>query len=544
MRAVVVGSGAGGAAAVYALTARGVEVTLLEAGPRYDPAADYRLDREDWERTGFPEKVPTGARQTFAPMQRLDPEGSDLRSWNRIRGRKVAGDVRSPAGGYKHTVGYGGSTLYYTGEHHRLARTAFSMRSDYGVGADWPIGYDDLAPYYDQAEALVGVSGGGEDPDRPRASAYPMGPLPRSYASEALTRGFDALGWPVAPNPLAVLSEPYDDRPPCNFCGGCNRGCPRLDKGSFDLTYLRRAEATGLLTTILEAQATRLIFDDGGDVREVRYRDAMGREAAVSGDLVFLACGAVETPRLLLNSRASGLRDPHERIGKGFMETSAWTSVALHPERIGSHRGHPSDVISWRFNRPDAVDGVVGGFRLTPGTAEANLVGPINYASRVVGGFGRAHKRAMRAEFGRALAVAALGESLPDEGGLVDLDPIEVDRWGLPKARIHSRLSGNEIRRLAAMRDACRAVLTAAGAGPLIEETGTYDEFGSSHVFGGCAMGRDPRDSVVDPDGRRHGSKNLFVVDASVFPSTGGGESPALTIAANALRAVEMVFKR
>ena len=186
---------------------------MLEAGPHYDYTSDYRLDRPDWEQVGFPEKVPTAGRQTFGPMQRLEEKWRDLRSWNKLRGPKVQGDTRTTLGGYKHVVGVGGTTLYFTGEYHRMNKRAMRLRTDYGVGADWPITYEDLEPYYEIAERLVGTSGGAPDYRRPRSNAYPLPPLPMSLASKTLQRGHEALGLTFGPNPLAVLSEPYDDRP-------------------------------------------------------------------------------------------------------------------------------------------------------------------------------------------------------------------------------------------------------------------------------------------------------------------------------------------
>ena len=537
---VIIGSGAGGAAAAWALTQRGIACTVLEAGPWYDPATDYRLDRPDWEQAGFPEKIPTAGRQTFAPLQPLLPEWDDLRSWNRIRGRKIAGDQRSPQGGYKHVVGVGGSTLYFTGEYHRLNRRAMRMRSEYGVAADWPLSYDDLEPHYLRAETLVGTSGGAPDARRPRSAPYPLPPLPMSLASRTLQAGHAKLGYGFAPNPLAVLSEPYDGRPDCNFCGNCNRGCPRGDKGSADLTFLRHAVATGLCRVIPHAEVRELVIARDGRIAEAIHTDAAGALHRARAEVFVLAAGAIETPRLLLNSGAGG---DNGQVGRNFMETLGWTSIGLHPDPIGSHRGHPSDGICWDFNDPDALDGIPGGFRLSPGTAEANLVGPINYAARVVGGWGADHRRRMKDSFGRALALSSFGESLPGPGSFVDLDPVARDAQGYPKARIHSFLADGELHRMRRMREVIRQVLEASGAGDIFEESGTYDEFGSSHVFGTCRMGTSPEDSVTDSFGRCHAHPNLRIADASLFPSSGGGESPSLTIAALSIRSMEHLAK-
>ncbi|MDT8322202.1 MAG: GMC oxidoreductase, partial [Xanthomonadales bacterium] len=271
------------------------------------------------------------------------------------------------------------------------------------------------------------------------------------------------------------------------------------------------------------------------------YADGAGRMQRAEADLFVLACGAVETPRLLLNSAGpgapDGLANETGQVGKNFMETISWTSSGLHPEPLGSYRGIPSDAICWDDNAPDAIPGVIGGARYSPATLETDLSGPIAYARRVTGGWGKAHHEKMREQFGRVLSVGAIGESLPNPGSFIDLDPAEKDAHGLPKARINSRLDDMELKRLSHMAKTCRQILEACGVETLIEEYGAYDMFNATHVFGTTRMGTDPETSVVDPQCRSHRWRNLLVTDASIFPSSGGGEAPSLSIYANALRA-------
>jgi choline dehydrogenase-like flavoprotein len=293
-----------------------------------------------------------------------------------------------------------------------------------------------------------------------------------------------------------------------------------------------------------------LRLESGTDnrVRAAVYVDASGNTHRIEADVFALACGAIETPRLLLNSASTeapeGLANESGEVGMHFMETLQWISSGLHPEPLGSHRGLPSDAICWDYNPPDAIPGVVGGCRFTCGMAEADLVGPINYAERVVGGWGRDHKSRMREQFGHVLSIGAIGESLPNPGSLIDLDPVEKDQHGQPKARINSHLTETELKRLAFMAQTSRQILEAAGVGKLVEEYGTYDAFNSTHVFGTCRMGTDPKTSVVDSSCRSHRWRNLMVVDASVFPSSGGGEAPSLTIEALAIRSADMLVQQ
>ncbi len=541
---VIIGSGAGGGACLWALARRNVRVLLLEAGPAYDYRKDYRLHLAEWETTGFPDKVSVKGRQTFAPMQALDAQRDDLRSWNHLTGQRNRTSTRQPYA-YHHVVGLGGSTLHYTGEAHRMHPDAMQMQTRFGVAADWPVSYSELEPYYQQAERITGVAGPEHDPVRWRSRPYPLPPHPFNYSSQPLKRGCDALGLDLVPNALAILSRPYDGRPGCNQCNNCNRGCPRGDKGSVDVTFIRQARRYSNCTVRTGATVIGIEAGDGDRISAVHYLDDSGAQTRIAARAVVIACGAVETPRLLLNSSGphspDGLANESGQVGRHFMETMAWYSSGLHADALGSHRGIPSDSICWDYNAPDAIEGVIGGCRFSSGIAEAELVGPINYARRVVGGWGREHKRRMRETFGHVLSVGALGESLPDEETCIDLDPQARDPHGLPRARIHSHLDEMAVRRLAFMAKTCRAILTAAGVDSLFEEYGTYDYFSATHVFGTCRMGTDPDSSVVDPFGRSHRWKNLFIADASVFPSSGGGEAPSLTIQALALRTGEHI---
>ena len=167
----------------------------------------------------------------------------------------------------------------------------------------------------------------------------------------------------------------------------------------------------------------------------------------------------------------------------------------------------------------------------------------MTYARRVVGGWGHKHKTGMRETFGRALAVSSNGESLPNADSFIDLDPVAKDRFGMPKARIHSHLPEMEIMRMDFMAKTCRNILEAAGADKLFEEYGSYDMFNIVYALGTCRMGRDSATSVVDPYCRSHRWRNLMITDASIFPSSGGGEAPSLSIYANSLRAAHYVNK-
>jgi choline dehydrogenase-like flavoprotein len=536
---VVIGSGPGGGSVAWGLCRQGIKVALLEAGPAYDYLTDYGLERDDWERYRFPYSGREWQSYVIAPLQALEERRKDLRSWNHLSGPFYNASQRVGAA-YNHVQGVGGTTLHYLGEAHRLHPQSMRMQSRFGVAADWPFAYEDLEPDYIAAERAIGVAGPNEDPIRWRSAPYPLPAHRLSYASRKVEAGCHSLGLRLRANSLGILSDVYDERPPCNYCGNCYRGCPRADKASVDVTFIAKALASGNCTLKPRSQVVRIEAGAQDRVSQVVYVDEEGQSQSLSGRAVVVSCGAVHTPRLLLASTGpeapDGLGNESGLIGRNFMETLFWTSSGLHPEPLGSHRGVPSDSICWDFNAPDAIPGIIGGCRFTSGAAQAGLNGPIAYANRVVGGWGRAHKARMRATFGRVLTVVGIGESLPNPGSFIDLDPERSDAAGMPLARIHSHVVEMEVDRLAFMAKTARDILRASGVEKIIDEYGSYDAFNSTHVFGTCRMGHDPEQSVVDPYGRSHRWRNLFVADASVFPSSGGGEAPSLTIEALGIR--------
>ncbi len=548
---VVIGAGAGGLAAAWRLVSNGARVTVLEAGKRYLPLRDYPQTEDDFELHPFPYDAARdeegNPRYSFGSAQEIGKEWKSYRSWNRGQGRFVTGDRRSYQQ-YAHVQGVGGSTLHYQGEAHRFHPRSLRMRSLFGVACDWPLAYDELARYYDLAEECMGVAAPKDNPFRPRTLPPVLPEHPLSWASRKLLPAFAAVGATLIPNSLAILSRPYRGRPQCNLCDSCTNGCPLGDKGSSDVTFLPPALATGRLDLKAESHALALETGPAGRITGVVYRGPDGVEKRARAKWFVMAGGAVETPRLLLASRSArfpdGVGNGSGQVGRNFTETLVWTSVALLPERVDSYRGLPVDGVAWDFAVPSASNaGWVGGFRIYTAHGEADLRGPVAYATRLVEGFGTAHERRLREVFGRAVAVAAMGDWLPNERTRIELDPFHHDRFGIPLARIVSILGSNERQLLRSMADRVRAVIDAAH-GELAEETSSLDLFNASHVLGTCRMGSDPKDSVADADGICHEVPNLAFADGSLVPSSGSGDAPTLTITALALRTADRILAR
>lgn len=534
---IVIGSGPGGAPFAWKLASQGMDVLILEAGPRYNPLKDYALDQQDWETKGFPYKKKI--KNTFGKQQILDPHYSQLKSWNKANG-ELNRTKKRHYHKYQQVSGVGGTTLHYQGEAHRLNENAFKMETLYGELVDWPIDYETLEPYYSEVENIIGVAGPDKVPYRPRNNKYPLKPHKLSYASQIIQKACKEKNINLDPNPVAILSHLYRDAPPCNYCNGCVWGCPRKDKGSVDVTFIPIAEDTGNCEILTYAFASRIeVKNKEGKkkVTGVSYFDRSGKEHFIKSDYVTVACGAVETPRLLLNSEIN----QNDLVGKNFMETNFYEVIAFHPDRLDSYRGIPLDSVIWEWNNPNPERGFPGGVRLSPTVGSA--MGPINYALRYFEGWGDDFVKGMQEWFGHAMGMAGIAEFFPNKDTFVTIDPKVKDEYGLPVAQIQSFLGEPELKSLEFMEKTSKEILKASGADDIVEVASTYDFFAATHVFGTCRMGSDPESSVVDPSLRFHGIPNLFVTDASVFPTSGGGESPSLTIEALSLRSADLLLK-
>src|SRR5215469_22375 len=293
--AVIIGAGAGGAAAAYGLCRRGASVLLLEAGPRFDPINDYPLTGADWEARDFPEKSGSTASITFAPGLKLTGAEPLLVSASTGMGPVVTSGTRW-MDEYHHVRGIGGTTLHFTGESHRLHPDAMKMKTRFGVAADWPIDYAALEPYYVEAEELIGVAGPAKQGERWRSRAFPLPPHPLSYAALTLGKGAARLGLDWQANSRAALSLPWNRRVPCNYCGGCNKGCPRGDKGSADVTFVAAALNTGRCTIRADSPVIRIEAGTDDRVSAVLVGKPDGSMERIASPHIVLACGAVETP--------------------------------------------------------------------------------------------------------------------------------------------------------------------------------------------------------------------------------------------------------
>jgi len=508
----IVGAGAGGGVLARELAARKRSVTVLEVGSR-PSRAGISTYRPDWEL-----------------------HADDFLPGDRARDRITLGPDSEPF----HLVrfkGVGGSTMHYEGQCNRMHPRDFTRFREYGVGADWPLGYDELAPYYDRVETVLGVSGALDDPFAPARPPYPNPAIGFSCAVQRIASACERLGLHPSHAPLAILSRPQDGRGACNYCGSCVYGCLHAAISNMGETYIPAAERDG--ARILDGcMATRVrLAADGRRVDGVEFLDSRGELRFQPSRAVAIAGNAVETARLLLMSSTAdhpdGLANGSGLVGRGFMVHTHVRVGGLLDERIEAYRGPNINGIVKDFYESDEKRGYVGGYLVALRNAQ---LGPVWFFREWLADerpFGSELHARLERGFGHSVDIDAYGESFPDESNRVELDPEAKDSFGLPVPRITIRHSENSRRMTAHMTRTLTDILTAAG----VTETRILRDARllGTHLLGTCRMGNDPKTSVCNPFGRSHDIENLFIADGSVFP-TATPANPTLTIQALSTR--------
>ncbi len=538
--AIVIGSGAGGGFMATALAEAGKSVLLLERGKWFDYKKDFPSRYSDWEIRGSAFRLgsffsdPTIDILRGPPIQKKDYDLCSRSNINKLQKYKNRGSFE-----YSRVFGVGGSTLHYQGEAHRFPEHAFDTHKRYGFGIDWPLSYQELAPYYAQAEKWLGVAGDPTNSFKPERGPYPTPVHDLSTKTQWVKRASDKLGWSLLPNSLALPSQSYDGRSPCRYSGMCVQGCPFGAKSSVDLAVLPRGLKTGRLKVLDKTRVMELETTPDGNIKGVIYLQGGERKRATA-DRYVLSTGAIETPRLLLASQSdlypNGIGNQYDRVGRNLMET-IYSVLSVEADRtLQAWKGQPIDSRIWDFNSPGQENNR-NGFVLGVSSTMSAYTGPLSYARRVPG-IGRAHKDAMREKFGRIVNLFGIADHSPNENNRMILSD-RTDEEGMPKVIVNSDYNERDKTTLREMINKLITLAVATGPAKTMGLFSTYDHPSTTHMAGTCMMGDDPEQSVVDGNGKVHGVKNLYIADASILPGQGMGDSPSLTIQALALRMVD-----
>jgi choline dehydrogenase-like flavoprotein len=429
----------------------------------------------------------------------------------------------------------GGRTNHWGRISLRFGPWDFKARSRDGLGDDWPISYDDIKPYYDKLDELVGLFGSNEGlPNDPDGIFQPP-PTPRCH--ELLTKkACDALGVRCIPSRLSILTRPLNGRPACHYCGQCGRGCATHSNFSVPSVFLPPALATGKLKIVTGAMVREVNTSREGLATGVSYVDVKtGQEMSVRAKVVVLAASACESARLLLNSKSprhpNGLANGSGAVGRYLTDTPG-TSIRGYIPALAGLPAHNEDGTGglhlympwWLDNRkldfPRGYHFEFGGGRDMPGYG---FMGGIHRANG--GGYGQKLKEDYRRYYGSFLSFAARGEMLPNADSYCELDPEAVDRYGIPVLRFHWKWSAAETLQMRHAHLVAREIIDQMG-GKVLGTTPTREhEYGIQpggeiiHEAGTTRMGESAATSVLNRNSQAHEVKNLFVADAGPFVS-------------------------
>ena len=546
----VIGSGAGGGMAAKVLTEGGLNVVMLEAGPQVYPEKDYKMLMWPYDLPHRGAGVGGEASENFSEF--LAPNGA----W------QIDGEPYTSAEGanfqwFRSRI-VGGRTNHWGRIALRFAPIDFQSKTRDGLGDDWPITYEDLAPYYDKVESYIGVFGTKEN-----VSSAPDGvflPPPKPRCTEILIKkACDKLNITCIPSRLAILTKAHNGRLPCHYCGQCGRGCTTASNFSSSQVLIPPAMATGKLTLITGAMAREIVVGKDGKAEAVSYIDKATRtEKRVYAKAIVVAASACESARLLLNSKSTlfpdGLGNSAGNVGKYLTDSvgsDGWGEVPalekMPPHNHDGVGGMHYYVPWWKFDRkndfPRGYHIELWGGRDMPG------VGMFDDLCHDEEGYGAQLKRRARQVYGTTVGMSGRGEMIPNPETYCELDPNKVDQWGIPVLRFHFKWSEYELRQAKDMQETFKSIIEMMG--------GTYKTttridgqypFGILaggkiiHEVGTARMGADPKTSVLNANCQTHDVKNVFVTDGAPLV-TNPDKNPTLTIMALSWRASEFLLE-
>jgi len=537
----IVGSGAGGGMAAYELTRAGANVILLEAGGMWDNTKDSDMFVQPWE-------TPRRGRGT-ADKPFGEHDGC-IGGWN------LPGEPFTTAPGTQFSWWrarmVGGRTNHWGRISLRFGPDDFRHKSVDGLGDDWPLSYDDMKPYYDDVDRLVGVFGSNEGLRNHPDGIFLPAPTPRCW-ERLVKKAADRHAVTCIPSRLSILTRPLNGRPACHYCAQCNRGCRVNANFSSTNVLVEPALRTGKLTLRTDAMVREVTVGADGLANGVVYIDKVSREEQrVDAKIVVLAASACESARLLLNSRSTkfpnGLANSSGVVGKYITDTTGTYVGGFVPAMVDQPRHNCDGVGGAHLYMPWWLDNkkldfprgyhieIDGGM----GMPEYGVGGGIQNLPPG-GGYGATLKNDYRRYYGTSIGFSGRGEMIPNEDSYCELDPRAVDQWGIPVLRFHWKWSDHELLQVKHMQETFRTLLAEMGAVvdskmPTREQNYGISTGGSIiHEVGGVRMGASSSTSALNANGQAWDCKNLFVADGAPF-TTQADKNPTWTILALSMK--------
>lgn len=538
---VIIGSGAAGGVTAKVLVERGLRVAMLEAGPL----------RDQWKDFAYHDPMPYEMENRGIGVPRKTVEFERKYSFTKHPDEPYTTPKELPYDWFR-TRNVGGRTMFWGRFVNRFNAVDFKGRSHDGMGKDWPISYDDVAPYFDKVELLMGVCGTRENhPDMPDSDTL-LPPVALKCADHLVKRACEKVNIRAIPARRAILSKDYNGYKKCHFCAACQNGC---ETHSFFNTQFRivvplTQKYPRTFKLITNAMARSINVNKKGLASGVTYIDkATGQTREIQARAVVAACGTLETTRLLLLSKSAlfpqGIANTSGLVGRNFMEhldagaQGFLPNLSFSPNYAGDGIGGSHIIIPWfGYDRPKNEFDFVRGFHIEPSArlGQGPDKNPKNFT-----GFGKDFKREVRRWYGTRVRLSAHGEMLPGPDKYVELDNDTVDKWGVPVLKIHHPLDDNDRRMFKRIVQTFEEIYAAAKAVdvtlPKLPDTPGH----SIHEVGTAHMGDDAKTSVLNKYNQAWDVKNLFITDGAAFTS-GSHKNPTATIMALAWRASDYIL--
>jgi choline dehydrogenase-like flavoprotein len=557
----IVGSGAGGGMAAYVLANAGIKVVLLEAGPLYDPAKNVTQLKWPWE---------SPRRGASTPLRHFGDFDAAYGGW------ELEGEPYTHKNGTKfdwfRSRMLGGRTNHWGRISLRFGPKDFKRKSIDGLGDDWPISYDDVAPYYDKIDKLIGVFGSKENLPNDPDSIFLPPPKPRLhelFIKEAATQ----LNIPVIPSRLSILTKPINnERGACFYCSQCNRGCTVYGDFSSSSVLVKPALKTGNVDVIPNAMAREVITNASGKATGVSFVNKDDKqEYTVNAKVVILAASACESARLLLNSKSSlfpnGLANSSGVVGKYLHDSTGASMGGILPKLIGRKRYNEDGVGGMHVYTPWWLDNkkldFARGYHIEywggmgmPGYGFGFGMQGLN--GKYPGRDGSCKKQpvvmVLHSKMTTAISMvlhfgmAGRGEAIAREDNYCEIDPTTVDKFGIPVLRFHYKWSEHEVKQAKHMKETFAELIDKMGGVVTWGQGSAENDYGLEapgriiHEVGTTRMGNDPKKSVLNKYNQAHEVNNLFVVDGGPFVSQ-ADKNPTWTIMALSMRTSEYIIE-
>ncbi len=553
--AIIVGSGAGGGMAAKVLSESGLTVAVLEAGPYFDPAQDqYRSQlRPSWE---------SPRRGASTPLRNFGDWDAAYGGWE-LEGEPYTKAEGTEFGWFRSRM-LGGRTNHWGRISLRFGPLDFKRKDHDGLGDNWPIGYDDVKPYYDRVDKLIGVFGSKEGIYNEPDGFFLPPPKPRLHELYYI-KGARKAGIPVIPSRLSILTKRLNtERGVCFYCNQCNRACQIYADFSAGTCLIFPAQkSTGRVDLYVNAMVREVLTNSEGKATGVSYINKdNGTEEVINGKVVVMGASACSTARILLNSKSSqhpnGLGNSSGVMGRYLHDSTGASRSAIVPELLnrklynedgvgGLHVYTPWWLNDAKLDFPRGYHLEIWGGMGQPSYGFGFNTTDLNkHFDLTVGGYGDKLRDDVKRFFGSVMGIAMRGESVPQYDNFCEIDPDKVDKWGIPVLKFNYRWTDYERLQAKHAQDTLENIFDSMGAIPLGDKPGADRNYGLAapgqiiHEVGTTRMGNDPKTSVTNKFSQLHDAENVFIVDAGTFVSQ-ADKNPTWTILALSMRASEYI---